>query len=196
MRLRIIRLLFDEQLTNRDLARRLDADPATTLHHVRTLVRTGFIEPLAERTGARGAREVPYRSTGKSWQLDFSGVAAPLSNASIQAFVEEVAESPVEEVQVTRMALRLRPQRAEELMDRLSGVIRDYIDGDEGPDAQPWAAFVAMHPRAVAGAATSAARTSTASDRPREPAPRGRGRPAAGAPTPRRRASRSSPPPR
>src|SRR4051794_4556913 len=38
LRLRILRLCLDEPKTNRELADRLDANPATVLHHVRTLV--------------------------------------------------------------------------------------------------------------------------------------------------------------
>src|SRR6478672_3630381 len=43
LRLRIIRLLYDRSLTNRELARALGEHPATVLHHVRTLLRNGFI---------------------------------------------------------------------------------------------------------------------------------------------------------
>src|SRR5688572_29522836 len=70
VRLRIIRLCLDRALTNKEIAQRLGTNPATTLHHVRTLVATGFLEPQETRRGARGSREVPYLSTGKSWTLD------------------------------------------------------------------------------------------------------------------------------
>src|SRR5262245_65500851 len=69
-RLRIIRLTFDSALTNKELADRLGRNPGTTLYHLRMLVRTGFVAPEAARRGTRGASEVPYRSTGKSWTLD------------------------------------------------------------------------------------------------------------------------------
>ena len=69
IRLRIIRLCLDRALTNKEIAERLDANPATVLHHVRTLVATGFLVPQEERRGPRGTREVPYLSTTKSWQL-------------------------------------------------------------------------------------------------------------------------------
>ena len=147
VRLRIIRLLFDGELTNRELAERLEADPATILHHVRTLVRSGFVEASGERRGARGAREVPYRSTGKSWQLDFSDVAVPLTDASIRAFVDEVAESPPEDVMTTRLALRLTRERVDEMTQRLAEVVRDYVEPDASADAEPWAVFVAVHRR-------------------------------------------------
>jgi DNA-binding transcriptional ArsR family regulator len=69
LRLRILRSCLHEALTNKEIADRLDQDPATTLHHVRLLVRTGFLEAGETRTGARGSREKPYRATGKSWVL-------------------------------------------------------------------------------------------------------------------------------
>src|SRR5947209_5891160 len=67
LRLRIIRLLYDAPMSNRELATRLDQQPATVLHHVRTLLRTGFIVAAGERPGARGTTEKLYASTGKSW---------------------------------------------------------------------------------------------------------------------------------
>ena len=42
VRLRILRLCWDEPRTNKEIAARLDRNPATVLHHVRTLVDTGF----------------------------------------------------------------------------------------------------------------------------------------------------------
>src|SRR5258706_5367420 len=69
LRLRIIRLLYDRSLTNRELARALGEHPATVLHHVRTLLRNGFIAADPERRGPRGTVEYPYRSTGRSWSL-------------------------------------------------------------------------------------------------------------------------------
>src|SRR5438045_1919920 len=70
IRLRILRLCLDRALTNKEIAQRLEANPATTLHHVRKLVDTGFLAPQPERRGTRGAREVPYLATRKSWRMD------------------------------------------------------------------------------------------------------------------------------
>src|SRR5919201_57526 len=43
MRLRILRLCLDQELTNKQLAERLGKDPGTLLHHVRILVNAGFL---------------------------------------------------------------------------------------------------------------------------------------------------------
>ena len=41
-------------LTNREIAERLDRNPATVLHHVRTLVDRGFLAREPTRRGTRG----------------------------------------------------------------------------------------------------------------------------------------------
>ena len=56
LRLRILRMCLDEPLTNREIAAGLGRNPATVLHHVRTLVDTGILEPQEVRRGRRGAR--------------------------------------------------------------------------------------------------------------------------------------------
>ena len=77
LRLRILRLCLHEARTNRELAVELDINPGTLLHHVRSLVGTGFLVAEEPRTGARGAREIPYRATGRSWRqggIDFGPI--------------------------------------------------------------------------------------------------------------------------
>src|SRR4051794_18959724 len=90
-RLRIRRPGREEPLTNKEIAARLDRNPATVLHHVRTLVDTGFLVAEPVRRGARGAREVPYRATGKSWLMDGAGRAGHDRDPALAAFLEEVA---------------------------------------------------------------------------------------------------------
>src|SRR4051794_14286490 len=97
LRLRILRLCLDEALTNKELADRLGKDPGTLLHHVRTLVDTGFLAPEAVRAGATGALEKPYRATGKSWDLSVgdepSNVVAPID--ALRAEVLEAGDDAV-----------------------------------------------------------------------------------------------------
>ena len=68
LRLRVLRLCAFESRTNKELAELLDINPGTMLHHVRTLVQTGYLAAEPERAGAQGAREIPYRATGLSWR--------------------------------------------------------------------------------------------------------------------------------
>lgn len=95
LRLRILRLCLDEELTNKEIAARLDRDPASVLHHVRKLVTTGFLQPLEPRRGARNAREVPYRATGKSWRLEVGERQGhrPQATVMLEAFLDELGEA-------------------------------------------------------------------------------------------------------
>lgn len=146
LRLRIIRLCLDEALTNRELADRLDEQPGTVLYHVRTLVRTGFMVAEAERRGRRGAREIPYRSTRKSWGLtvppDLAGNVAVIDAA--RAEIMEVGPDAV--LQLVRLGVRLRPERLEEIDRRLGELINDALAADD-PDGEPIGILVAVHRR-------------------------------------------------
>ena len=95
LRLRILRLCLHEPLTNKEIADRLGQDPATTLHHVRLLVRTGFLEAEEVRTGGAGRCEKPYRATGKSWILSVPQPEDQMTSASgrLDAAAAEVTEA-------------------------------------------------------------------------------------------------------
>jgi len=147
IRLRIIRLCLDRPMTNKELAARLDANPATTLHHVRKLVATGFLEPQEERRGTRGAREVPYLSTGKSWTLDVhdSGVSGG-GAAMMQAFLDEVRLLEPDQAPFARLGLRMSKDELEELQDRLSELLDEFAARPLTPEGQPYSLFVALYP--------------------------------------------------
>jgi GNAT superfamily N-acetyltransferase/DNA-binding transcriptional ArsR family regulator len=151
LRLRIIRLLYDVSLTNRELARALDEHPATVLHHVRTLLRTGFIAAEPERPGPRGTVEKPYRSTGRSWSLkieDDRGLA-DVARAAFDAFVAEVNDAyPVADLHTSRLAVNLTPQARLALDERLGRVLAEYAVTEPDPAGEPCAVFVATHRRA------------------------------------------------
>src|SRR3954447_13402423 len=126
VRLRILRLCFSEALTNKELAARLGRNPATVLHHVRTLVDTGFLEALPARRGTRGSREVPYRATGKSWLMDVDDRPMPSHDPMLAAFLGEVAEVGQHQLQSSRLGLRLAPDDLEEFRRRLHGLLDEY----------------------------------------------------------------------
>lgn len=147
LRLRILRLCLDAALTNRELADRLGQDPATVLHHVRTLVRTGFLAAEAARRGRRGAREIPYRSTGKSWTLDIGGTGDDGMVAIHDAVRAELLEAGPEALLTgVRLAVRLDEARFEELGRRLQELIADAHAWDtEG--GTPLALYLVAHRR-------------------------------------------------
>jgi predicted ArsR family transcriptional regulator len=146
VRLRILRLCLDEALTNKEIAARLGRNPATVLHHVRTLVETGFLVAEPVRRGTRGAREVPYRATGKSWLMDGAGRAAPGRDAALAAFLEEVAAVGEHRLESTRLGLRLTAADRQEFERRLQELFDDYALRPADPAGEKWSLYLGMHP--------------------------------------------------
>jgi predicted ArsR family transcriptional regulator len=157
LRLRILRLCLDRALTNKEIAELLEAKPATILHHVRTLVATGFLEAQQERRGTRGAREVPYLATRKSWVMDVSEQRIDGSGqAMVDAFLDELryvdvdssakdfnAENPAG---FARLGLRLPIKDLEEMADRIGEILNEYAD--RPPDMEhgvPFSVFLAIY---------------------------------------------------
>lgn len=141
VRMRILRVCLGEPRTNKEIAAALGRDPATTLHHVRRLLDTGFLRALPVRRGTRGSREIPYLATGKSWTVETPGAGSVL----LDAFVEEVALVPAETVDTARIGLRLSPERKAELSRRITALLEDYFR-TEDEHGEPWSVFVAVHP--------------------------------------------------
>jgi predicted ArsR family transcriptional regulator len=145
LRLRILRLCLDRSLTNKQIAEALGRDPASVLHHVRKLVRTGFLAAEGERRGARGAREVPYRATGKSWVLDVVDEKQERAKgiALVEAFVDDARRVGFENILSTRMGLRLTPAENEELQQRIFDLVEEFrLRPSEG---EPWSLFIGLH---------------------------------------------------
>jgi predicted ArsR family transcriptional regulator len=142
LRMRILRICSGEARTNKEIADALGRDPASILHHIRTLVRTGFLEPQEERRGARGAREIPYLATKKSWRI-----STPASGRwMLDTFLEELALVAAAEVDTTRLGLRLSPADMAEFRARLRQLLDDFGDRPDDPSARAWSVFVAVHP--------------------------------------------------
>jgi DNA-binding transcriptional ArsR family regulator len=143
LRLQILRLTLDEALTNKEIAERVDRNPASVLHHVRTLVDTGFLRAEPVRRGARGSREVPYRATGKSWLLDGP---KDISRAVLAAFLAEAEQVPAADLETTRLGLRLTDEGLDELRGRLFDLLEEFRARPVEEGAEPWSVFVALHP--------------------------------------------------
>jgi DNA-binding transcriptional ArsR family regulator len=146
LRLRILRLTLDEPLSNREIAERLGRHPATTLHHVRTLVDTGFLAADPVRRGTRGAREIPYRATRLSWRLDLGDEAGGHAAVMLEAFLEEARAAGLEHLRTMRLGLRLRREEYEEFEERLQAMLDEYAARPPSEDGQPWSVFVGLHP--------------------------------------------------
>lgn len=146
LRLRILRLCLDEPLTNNELAARLGRDPGTVLHHVRALVRTGFLAAEPERRGPRGSVERPYRATRKSWTIEI-GDRPSAHLAVVEAFRDEIAEGPARSVRLlSRLGVRLKPDVAQGYERRLAELVEELAGADD-PAGDPFGLLVAMHRR-------------------------------------------------
>ena len=153
LRLRIIRLCLHDTLTNKELADHLGVDPATVLHHVRTLCAAGFLEAGTPRTGRRGALEKPYRSTGKSWILSVPDLDDQLTSvvANVDALRSEIiAAGPGAVLNCARLGLRLTRDDARELADRIDELFQTYAAKPPSPAGELYGMFAALHQLAAA----------------------------------------------
>ncbi len=128
VRLRILRLCLHKPRTNKEIAGLLDLNPATALHHVRTLLSTGFLAAEDARTGNRGAKEIPYRATGLSWGSRMPNAAPVL----VETFLQEIEGLQPSEIDVWRLGVRLNDEHRAEMMGRIREVFEDYVQ--RGPD--------------------------------------------------------------
>jgi predicted ArsR family transcriptional regulator len=148
LRLRILRLCLHDALTNQQIADRLGQDPATTLHHVRMLTRTGFLAPEPARTGARGALEKPYRATGKSWIMSVSGADERVTSflAGLDALRDELLDAGPESIAFnSRLGLRLSPDELTELAEKLDQLVEEYRARPPTPGGSSAGLFVTLH---------------------------------------------------
>ena len=157
LRMRILRLCLEQALTNKQLAEWLGKDPGTVLHHVRTLVKTGFLVPDEVRQGEKGALEKPYRATGKSWTLSLEESPVPEgidAQAMLEAFQAELAEAgPGAAAGFNRLALTLNRASREELESRVLAILDEFVTRPPDPDGEPYGLLFAMHRRSTPPAA-------------------------------------------
>lgn len=149
VRLRILRLCLYEPLTNREIADRLDRNPATVLHHVRRLVDQGFLVAGDPRAGRRGSREIPYRSTGKSWALDLgtpSGGGHSGASPLLETFLAEIALLAPGDVDASRLGLQLSAEHEAELRSRFAALLDEFARRPQDPKGRRWSVFLAIHP--------------------------------------------------
>ena len=139
LRLRILRLCWQREMTNKQLADRLDRDPGTVLFHVRQLVSAGLLEQADVRAGESGALEKPYRAKPRTWWLDDpEGTGAEAAFAPIDALQDELRAAGPESVRTfTRFALHLSEEDAAELNRRIRELLDDYLATDDERRDQP-----------------------------------------------------------
>ena len=140
LRMRMLRLCGERELTNKQLADRLGVDPGTALYHVRQLVEAGFLEPAPVRTGKSGALEKPYRSTGRTWWLSdaLAGAEPEAAAAPVEAFQQELAEAgPASIATYARFSLHLSEDDIAELDRRIVALLDEYVETESTRSAEP-----------------------------------------------------------
>ncbi|GLI26067.1 ArsR family transcriptional regulator [Agromyces rhizosphaerae] len=140
LRLRILRICLHEPHTNREIAERLGLNPGTCLHHVRTLVATGFLRRADD--DERPAREVPYLATRLSWRQPLPGGSRVL----VEAFLEEIAGLDDDDLDLARLGLRLAPAEVDEFQRRMNDLLQEFAARPSAPDGEAVSVFVAVHP--------------------------------------------------
>jgi DNA-binding CsgD family transcriptional regulator len=142
LRMRVLRLCAFDARTNKELADLLGITPGTMLHHVRTLVAAGMLAPQPERTGARGAREVPYRATGLSWQTPVPGMSPIL----IETMRQQLQGVDPEDIGVIWLGLRLNAEHRAELDRRLAEIAIEFKERGPDPDGEAASLVIITHP--------------------------------------------------
>ncbi|OLT30638.1 transcriptional regulator [Nocardiopsis sp. CNR-923] len=138
LRVRILRLCLHRELTNKELADRLDTTPGTVLYHVRQLVDAGLLTAAPVRTGDSGALEKPYRSTGQTWWLSLADAQDESAAAPLAAFQEELGEAGPESVRAfSRFVLHLSDEDVAELDRRIVAVLDEFVATDDERRDQP-----------------------------------------------------------
>ncbi|GAA1976066.1 winged helix-turn-helix domain-containing protein [Microbacterium pumilum] len=142
LRLRVLRLCAWESRTNKELAELLDVNPGTMLHHVRTLVQTGYLAAEPDRAGAQGSREVPYRATGLSWRT-------PMPEGGnyilVETFLQQINGLADDQLNVTWLGLKLNVEHKAELQERLYALLNEFKQRPPDTDGETYSMFTALH---------------------------------------------------
>ena len=146
LRLRVLELLGenDEQLTNRELAQRLEVDPGHLHFHVRTLLKVGLIE----RVDTGHGREKPYRAVAHTIRVAPELLATASATRDVhEAILDQVNAGwtkfgPQGRFRSAQMTVRIDPERVRELWD----VMSTRADELEDESFDPLVITVVFHP--------------------------------------------------
>ena len=147
LRLRILRTTLHEPRTNKEIAEVLGLNPASVLHHVRTLVDTGFLIEQPTRRGARGSRERPYLASGKSFYVS-TGLdrVDDGEDLLLATFLEEVKGLPPGQLDSARLGFRLTAEDRQRVQEWLRAVLDEIATLPSDPEGEPWSLYLGLHP--------------------------------------------------
>jgi DNA-binding transcriptional ArsR family regulator len=149
LRLRVLELLGenDEELTNRELAQRLDVDPGHLHFHVRTLLKAGLIQRV---DGGHG-REKPYRAVANTIRVAPELLAAAGATSDVhEAILDQVQEGwrkfgSQGRFRSAQMTVRMDPERVRELWS----LVTDRADELEDESRDPIVVTMVFHPHSA-----------------------------------------------
>jgi DNA-binding transcriptional ArsR family regulator len=149
LRLRVLELLGenDEELTNRELAQRLDVDPGHLHFHVRTLLKAGLITRV---DGGHG-REKPYRAVAHTIRVAPELLAAATATSDVhEAILEQVREGwqkfgPKGRFRSAQMTVRMDPERVRELW----ALVAEKAEELEDESLEPIVLTMVFHPHSA-----------------------------------------------
>ena len=84
---------------------------------------------------------MPYLATKKSWHLS----TPARGSIMLDTFLEEIGLVPAEDVDTTRLGLRLPPAGMAGFRGRLISLLHEYSDRVADLDAPAWSVFIAIH---------------------------------------------------
>jgi DNA-binding transcriptional ArsR family regulator len=147
LRLRILRLALHEPRTNKEMAQVLGLNPATVLHHVRTLVDTGFLIEQPVRRGARGSRERPYLASGKSFYVwtGEDGWRGP-RDLLLETFLQEVDSIDPHLLDSARLGFRVSAAGMEKVREKIGALLDEIAELPSDPDGEAWSLYLGVHP--------------------------------------------------
>lgn len=147
VRWRILRLCLHEARTNKELADLLGVNPGSMLHHVRTLVSTGYLEAHEARRGARNAVEIPYLATEQTWRAAHG--VSQLNEIMVEVLQQETRGLAPDDVRVWRAGVCLDDALRAEFEQRLTGLIDEFTRRGArlGPhEGEAWSMMTFLHP--------------------------------------------------
>jgi len=137
LRLRVLETLGGgdgEELTNRELANRLNVDPGHLHFHVRMLLSAGLIE-LVDRSGGR---EKPYRAVARHVRVAPELIATGAANDARAAMLDQVRQGWAEfastgNFRSAQLNVRLDPGQVRELFRQFVEQAAELEDESKDP---------------------------------------------------------------
>jgi hypothetical protein len=90
---------------------------------------------------------VPYLATGESWTVDIHEAGVPGGRAAmLGAVLAEARLVDLDQVNMSRLGLRLAEDDFRELQERIEAILEEYADRPSDPDGRAYSVFVACYP--------------------------------------------------